>query len=64
MPQQAQAFAGQAEESSEVRRPLEFSYMHHQVPKIPLAENSFWAHTSSEWPVMCKENLTLEHAAA
>eukprot|EP00971_Amphidinium_carterae_P031161 613159-Amphidinium_carterae.1 len=64
MPQQAQAFAGQTEENPEVRRPLEFCYMHQQVPKIPLAANSFWAHTQTEWPVMGRENLTLEHADA
>eukprot|EP00971_Amphidinium_carterae_P115477 2287026-Amphidinium_carterae.1 len=38
--------------------------MHQWVPKIPLAENSFWAHTQAEWPVMDRENLTLEHADA
>eukprot|EP00971_Amphidinium_carterae_P070525 1394830-Amphidinium_carterae.1 len=30
MPQQAQAFAGHTEENPEVRRPLEFCYMHQQ----------------------------------
>eukprot|EP00971_Amphidinium_carterae_P215049 4268035-Amphidinium_carterae.1 len=64
MPQQAQAYAGQAEENSEVRRPLEFCYLHQMVAKIPLAANSFWARSQAEWPVMGRENLTLEHAAA
>eukprot|EP00971_Amphidinium_carterae_P136871 2712078-Amphidinium_carterae.1 len=52
MPQQSQATAGSSAQNSEVRRPLEFSYLHHPMPQIPLAANSFWAHTDTEWPVM------------
>eukprot|EP00971_Amphidinium_carterae_P238233 4729473-Amphidinium_carterae.1 len=54
MPQQAQAQAWHTVPESEGRSPLEFRYLGTPMPKIPLAENSSWAHTQTEWPVMAK----------
>eukprot|EP00971_Amphidinium_carterae_P017465 344399-Amphidinium_carterae.1 len=32
------------------------------MPKIPLDENSSWAHSQVEWPVMARAHVDLEHA--
>eukprot|EP00971_Amphidinium_carterae_P073590 1455256-Amphidinium_carterae.1 len=65
MPQQAQAqVTWQPDASSEVRRPLELRYLTTPVSPIPLAENSLWARTQTEWPAMVRAHLDLEHAAA